>query len=203
MLTKTLVLLFILKPNRASIAGVTYMNDFDFEQRYRNLHECDPFYWHPLHLPEECADMFAKLIRSKINTPYTIMQEREPTFTLNELYNHVRAEMPYSNRHDDIKYGLRVHYGSFESYDRNRNIDYDTVPVEAQILELYQSRPRTPMDKLFELMRRDVKDNPSAPKITSIPYFGGVALYRQPVSYKTEAMIKRLSGAYAKAAYQP
>ncbi|CAH0716458.1 unnamed protein product, partial [Brenthis ino] len=61
----------------ASIAGVTYMDNFDFAQRYRDVNECNPFYWHPLHLPEECKQMFEKLIRSKLEslTPYTIVKE--------------------------------------------------------------------------------------------------------------------------------
>ncbi|XP_063373312.1 uncharacterized protein LOC134661255 [Cydia amplana] len=49
-----------------SVVGLTYRDDFDFEQRYRRVHECDPFYWHPLHLPEECADMYEQLIRNRL-----------------------------------------------------------------------------------------------------------------------------------------
>ncbi|XP_063634267.1 uncharacterized protein LOC134804887 [Cydia splendana] len=49
-----------------SVVGLTYRDDFDFEQRYRRVHDCDPFYWHPLHLPEECADMYEQLIRNRL-----------------------------------------------------------------------------------------------------------------------------------------
>ncbi|XP_063393284.1 uncharacterized protein LOC134678590 [Cydia fagiglandana] len=49
-----------------SVVGLTYMDDFDFEQRYRRVQDCDPFYWHPLHLPEDCADMYEKLIRNRL-----------------------------------------------------------------------------------------------------------------------------------------
>lgn len=50
----------------ASIAGVTFMDHFDFESRYRNDYECDPLYWHPLHLPEHCVEMYLTLITSRL-----------------------------------------------------------------------------------------------------------------------------------------
>ncbi|XP_045490132.1 uncharacterized protein LOC123690570 [Pieris rapae] len=181
MFIKIIMLLWLLKIKRASIAGVTYMDDFDFEQRYRNLHECDPFYWHPLHLPEECADMFAKLIRSRIKTPYRIVTEKEPFIASERFYN----------SHFD--------YNTLPVVDDTLPVDYGIVyPMET--VQLYK-RPRNPMDKLLDMLKRDVHNIPSAARIASIPYFGGVALYKQPVSWKTEAMIKQLSQAYAKAAY--
>ncbi|XP_021206152.1 uncharacterized protein LOC110385851 [Bombyx mori] len=73
----TLYAFSYLKITRQSITGVTYMDHFDFEDRYRDVYECDPFYWHPLHLPERCARMFEKLIRSKIvsRSPVRILAE--------------------------------------------------------------------------------------------------------------------------------
>ncbi|KAL4704294.1 hypothetical protein ACJJTC_012870 [Scirpophaga incertulas] len=61
-----------------SIAGITYMDDFDFESRYRNDHECDPFYWLPLHLPAHCLSIFERLIRKGIGKigPVKIVRER-------------------------------------------------------------------------------------------------------------------------------
>lgn len=44
------------------------MDGFDFEERYRNPNECNPFYWHPLHLPEECIKMYEQLIRANIGS---------------------------------------------------------------------------------------------------------------------------------------
>lgn len=59
------------------------MDDFDFEQRYRDVHECDPFHWYPLHLPPECNKMFTDLIRSNLgsSSPVRVVKEREnPNF---------------------------------------------------------------------------------------------------------------------------
>ncbi|CAK1554138.1 unnamed protein product [Leptosia nina] len=172
MLVNFLTLFAVLKVNLASIAGVTYMDDFDFDQRYRNLHECDPFYWHPLHLPEECAEMFEKLIRAKV-APYRVATER------------------VSSSFDSPQYSQFPVGESFE------NDPYIQVPID---IYPYAQRPQNAMDKLFDLLKRDVKDIPSYAKITTLPYLGTVALYRQPVSLKTEATIKRLSRDYGNAA---
>lgn len=69
-----------------SIAGVTYMDHFDFEDRYKNVNECNPFYWHPLHLPEQCAEMYEKILRSKIATsfPMRILKKQEHYIFSNE-----------------------------------------------------------------------------------------------------------------------
>lgn len=153
----------------ASIAGVTYMDDFDFAQRYRDVNECNPFYWHPLHLPEECKQMFEKLIRSKLEslTPYRIFKEKQDP-----------AEFVYS------------------TYRLNTPV-YTTEFVEP----FHKIQTWSPFEILFELLRSDVRDLPSAPTLAASPYFGIMALYRQPVSYKSVNMIKKLSKAYADSGY--
>ncbi|XP_059046125.1 uncharacterized protein LOC131841807 [Achroia grisella] len=71
----------LIRDSFQSIAGVTYMDDFDFADRYRDINECNPFYWHPLHLPEACAEMFNKLIRSRVSSmmPLRIMTRKYNT----------------------------------------------------------------------------------------------------------------------------
>ncbi|CAG9781836.1 unnamed protein product [Diatraea saccharalis] len=61
-----------------SITGVTYMDNFDFEERYRNVDECNPFYWHPLHMPEHCTKMFETLIRAGVGAfgPTKIVKDK-------------------------------------------------------------------------------------------------------------------------------
>lgn len=62
----------LIKLTVQSIAGVTYMDRFDFEERYRDVHECDPMHWYPLHLPPECALMYEELIRKSIASTFPI-----------------------------------------------------------------------------------------------------------------------------------
>ncbi|XP_037300020.1 uncharacterized protein LOC119190879 [Manduca sexta] len=88
-----LVQVVLIKITTQSIAGVTYMDHFDFEERYRDVYECDPFYWHPLHLPDHCAEMYEKLIRTKIasRAPVRIVKERDVVYNLN--YPFINAEI--------------------------------------------------------------------------------------------------------------
>ncbi|KAJ8737104.1 hypothetical protein PYW07_000375 [Mythimna separata] len=86
-----LVLCEIMVITSPSIAGVTYMDHFDFEERYRDANECNPLYWHPLHLPPYCAEVFEKLIRSRLakTAPLRIKRKREKQkYTYpEEIYN--------------------------------------------------------------------------------------------------------------------
>ncbi|XP_050360613.1 uncharacterized protein LOC126780307 [Nymphalis io] len=145
-----------------SIAGVTYMDNFDFEQRYRDVNECNPLYWHPLHLPDKCLEMFDKLIRSRMGSfsPYRIVEERP------EL-----SEFEYLD-------------------DPNHYMKY-SEPV-------YEIETMSPIEILFELLRKDISDIPSSPNLGISLDFGMMALYRQPISYKSVAMIKKLARAYSK-----
>lgn len=64
-----MIIIVSMKVASTSIAGITYVDDYGVESRYRNVHECDPFYWHPLHLPDYCAQMYERLIRSRLRGP--------------------------------------------------------------------------------------------------------------------------------------
>nr|XP_026499255.1 uncharacterized protein LOC113403045 [Vanessa tameamea] len=146
-----------------SITGVTYMDNFDFEQRYRDVNECNPLYWHPLHLPDKCLKIFDKLIRSRLDSfsPYRVVEERpdvpEFEYYLDDLKHHTQYSEP-----------------------------------------IYEVETASPFEILFELLKKDVKDNPSSPDLANSPYLGMMALYKQPISYKSVAMIKKVARAYSK-----
>lgn len=172
-----LIQLKLTEISHGSIAGVTYMDNFDFQDRYRNVYECDPFHWHPLHLPEYCAEMYANLITSRIakHRPVRVVREREQP--------------------EPVIYSLNQNYG-YPTYD---SPTYVYRPPNIEAMEAYERRPLSPYDKMLDLIRKDVERNPSAPAIGMMPNIGPVAVYHQPISKKSENMIKKISGAYAKA----
>lgn len=67
-----------IKFTEQSITGVTYRDHFDFEERYRDEHKCDPNYWHPLHMPEHCIKQYEKMIRSRTtrSKPLKVIKEK-------------------------------------------------------------------------------------------------------------------------------
>lgn len=146
----------------ASIAGVTYMDHFDFEERYRNINECNPLHWHPLHLPKKCTDMFEQAIRSRIAKyrPYRLVTRVEPP-----TINFYSPEI--------------------------------SLPLSFGYLQQFQLPPPSQWQILMDLLRLDVFESPSAPKMEMVPNVGLVASYHQPVSYKTAKMINKMSQAYA------
>ncbi|CAB3225191.1 unnamed protein product [Arctia plantaginis] len=159
-----------------SIAGVTYMDNFDFEERYKDVNECNPFYWHPLHLPEVCADMFEQLIRSKLakNNPVRVMRERDPY----DVYSLNPMQMDFSHPMYEI------------GTDGDASTTYG------------KRKPLTPYEKMLELLKKDIKKQPSVPKIGMLPHLGPVAIYNQEISKKSETMIKELATSYAKIGQQ-
>lgn len=158
------------------------MDDFDFEQRYRDVNECNPFHWHPLHLPEMCADMFEKLIRSKLakTKPIRIMRERNGD---EYAYNQQYYQQPgYPGPDRDFPYPI---------YEIGGSGDYG--------VERYSKRvPITPYEKMLELLKKDIKKEPSLPKLGVLPNLGPVAIYNQEISKKSEDMIKAVATAYGK-----
>ncbi|CAG4929787.1 unnamed protein product [Parnassius apollo] len=153
----------------SSIAGVTYMDHFDFEDRYRNVNECNPLYYHPLHMPEECMEMYEQLIRSNIASffgPMQVFKERNLDEINGELYS-------LSHSHNIQKTDLNLYISSM----RQR---------------------LSPLERMIEMIRYDAMRIPTAPEIRMAPQFGPVAMYRQPISSKSEKMIKKISGAYGK-----
>lgn len=165
------MLLYIVAPllstSHASITGVTYMDNFDFEERYRNINECNPLFWHPLHLPDDCAEIFEKAIRSgiKSNIPIRLAKERAPEV----------IEMP-------SPYGISSGFGA----------KVFQAPIRAEM-----SYYSPPFGNILELLSRDVKDHPRAPTVGLLPNVGLVALYQQPISRKSEKMIKKAARLYA------
>lgn len=67
-----------IKFTEQSITGVTFRDNFDFEERYRDDHECDPYYWHPLHMPEHCIKQYEEVIHSRVtrSKPFEIIKEK-------------------------------------------------------------------------------------------------------------------------------
>ncbi|CAH2226332.1 uncharacterized protein LOC120636604 [Pararge aegeria] len=168
-LTYTILLCGAIKVLVASITGVTYMDHFNFEQRYRDVNECNPFYWHPLHLPQECVQMFENLMRSRLNTlsPYRIVKERSVQApAVMYPYNYIYSPIITTEYKPDLQY----------------------LPVERKTPSQYEI--------LYELLKRDVQDLPSVPFLGVSPHLGVIAMYKQPVSYKSAAMIKKLARAY-------
>ncbi|XP_031767465.1 uncharacterized protein LOC116413293 [Galleria mellonella] len=153
----------LIKNSFQSIAGVTYMDNFDFEDRYRDINECNPFYWHPLHLPEACAEVFNKLNRSRVSSavPIRIMKRNDLTY-------------PF--------------------------VEYQSDPIEPIYntdFDYYKNALMSPYEKMLYLMWKDAINLPTAPKITTLPFLGPVALYHQPISKKSEAMVKQIAVAYS------
>ncbi|XP_073952393.1 uncharacterized protein [Choristoneura fumiferana] len=183
------ILNLLWRSSESSIAGVTYMDHFDFEERYRHVHECDPFYWHPLHLPEDCADMYEKLIRSKIpkNGAFRVLKERRPVYVDDSFSSDGDYQIPYN-----FEYTGNFHFytPSFPSFP------YPIKPVRG----FRMNREMTPYEKMLASVRRDVSNQPSYPTIQVMPNLGPVALYYQPISKKSESMIKKLSRTYGGAA---
>ncbi|XP_028177253.1 uncharacterized protein LOC114365030 [Ostrinia furnacalis] len=157
---------------KQSITGVTYMDHFDFEERYRNVYECDPLHWYPLHLPPECTKMYEELIRkgvaSMTNTPVKILKERESAF-----YN-------------------------LNPYALSSSVPLYEPPDSQESEEVYKyDIPRLPpYVKMFDMLRKDVRREPKAPVVTNLPGLGAVALYRQPISRKSGQYIKKIAGVY-------
>nr|XP_034839138.1 uncharacterized protein LOC117995255 [Maniola hyperantus] len=161
--TYTILLYDVIQIIVASIAGVTYMDHFDFEQRYRDVNECNPFYWHPLQLPQKCVQMFEHLIRSRLKTltPYRIVKER--------LAQPPALIYPY-------------------------NYVYSPIYTAKYLSD--ETKSPSQYEMLYELLKRDVQDLPSVPFLGVSPYLGVIAMYKQPVSYKSVTMIKKLARVY-------
>ncbi|XP_013161878.1 PREDICTED: uncharacterized protein LOC106113589 [Papilio xuthus] len=176
-LIKTLLLMKVAICIQASIVGVTYMDDFDFEERYRNVNECNPIYWHPLHLPKDCIDMYEKLIRSNLGSmgPLQLFKDR--------LFDEVE---------DDSEESYEYHHFAPE---------YLLPPVISGKKEvIYENRqPLSPVKKMIEMMRSDAMTIPTAPEIGIAPQYGPIAVYHQPVSKQSEKAIKEIAEAYQKA----
>lgn len=96
----------------ASIAGVTYMDQFDFESRYRDHYNCDPLYWHPLHLPDYCASMYAKLISSRLANPYQIRLV-EPVPKERTYHRNTRYE-----EYEDVHQKVQPEVKTYNHFDR-------------------------------------------------------------------------------------
>ncbi|KAJ8737733.1 hypothetical protein PYW08_000328 [Mythimna loreyi] len=165
-----LVLCKIIVITSPSIAGVTYMDHFDFEERYRDANECNPLYWHPLHLPPYCAEVFEKLIRARLatNTPVRIKRKREK-----QKYQYTYPEDIYE-------------------------FPYPVYQITSAEYETY-SPPINPYAEVLELLKKDIERDPSTPTVTVIPNLGPVALYKQGISKKSENYIKAMAEEYVKA----
>ncbi|XP_050684260.1 uncharacterized protein LOC126979092 [Leptidea sinapis] len=172
-----IVLSLLLRLTNSSITGITYMDDSDFRQKYRNVYECDPLYWHPLHLPDHCLEMFENLIRSGPTPPYTIVKERGASVSNFYTHNNYYYNSGISST-SGLLYALNDELFTFEK----------------------PKKSYSPFDKLFKQLRSDIEQLPSGPKISFIPNLGPAALYRQPISYKSENMIKKLAKLYANSA---
>ncbi|KAJ0183759.1 hypothetical protein K1T71_000182 [Dendrolimus kikuchii] len=149
-----------------SVAGVTYMDHFDFEERYRDVSECDPMYWHPLHLPSHCMNMFMKLITSRIakEFPVRIVARKE----------------------DGLMYGLS-----------NFGYSQPIYQIDTDVSDEYE-KSQSPFRQVLHLLQNDVQKQPIVPKMEVLPYLGLSAVYNQPISSKSEALMKAIADTYAK-----
>lgn len=86
-----------------SITGVTYRDNFDFEERYHDDHKCDPFYWHPLHMPEHCIKQYEKMIRSRVTRSKPIQVIKQKNKKHSYKYHAIDPEtLPSSNELNSI-----------------------------------------------------------------------------------------------------
>lgn len=181
---------------RQSITGVTYMDHFNFEERYTNVNECDPVYYYPLHLPHHCAKLFEKLIRSRVaavaNAPVKIVRERysyPPKY--DEFFNWDKGYSTFGSEF----YGLSHNGPNFGTlYDEPAYVSAERYEDALQYLPPYQ--------KMLELVRRDVYNNPTAP-VVGLSNSGPVAFYEQPISRHSEHFIKKIAQMYADAGRKP
>uniref|UniRef100_A0A2A4J0Z7 Uncharacterized protein n=1 Tax=Heliothis virescens TaxID=7102 RepID=A0A2A4J0Z7_HELVI len=207
-----------------SITGVTYMDHFDFEERYRDANECNPFYWHPLHLPAYCAHIFEKLIRARIatKTPVRITREREKIEVLQdtdysgEYHYHDHGRHNHQNRHFHYPHGS--HHPQFNYPEEIYQFPYPLYQITSAESESYSPPytkivPLSPYEEMLELLKEDIKKGPSSPTVTVMPELGPVALYNQAISKKSVNLIRAMAEAFVKAskkayeeyyaAYQP
>uniref|UniRef100_A0A2H1W345 SFRICE_032722 n=1 Tax=Spodoptera frugiperda TaxID=7108 RepID=A0A2H1W345_SPOFR len=177
-----------------SITGVTYMDNFDFEERYRDVNECNPFHWHPLHLPPYCVEIFEKLIRSRLasNTPVRIAREREKGGNGGQGHRH----------HDSSSSSSEYEHHHPHYPEQLYQFPYPLYQITSDEYESYspsQPLPMSPYEKLMKLLREDIKKDPSSPTVTVMPSLGPVALYNQAISQKSVNLIRELAEAYVKA----
>lgn len=117
------LLMVTARVGQATIAGLTYMDKMDYAERYRNVHECDPFYYHPLHLPDYCADMFEKLIRSRIGSRGALRV--------------IKAANPPRTRSYDYDSDVDVEYRKLTPYEEilfSLQQDVEDNPSSAQVM---------------------------------------------------------------------
>lgn len=170
------------KPSFHSIAGVTYRDDFDFEERYANVNECDPFYWHPLHLPEYCADRFEKLIRSRMGKHGRVKKVKKEKKMDQEVYSlHVPDIHVKYSVEENFGFGLPPHPEFV--WNEGKDVEIETL---------------SPYEQMINELRQDLVSHPSAPTIGYVPNIGPVAVYRQPISKSSRKIIKTLANAYKK-----
>ncbi|XP_064293065.1 uncharacterized protein LOC128682922 [Plodia interpunctella] len=179
------------KISTASITGVTYRDNFDFEERYYNPNECNPFYWHPLHLPEDCAELLSKAIRKKAYGPVRFMMTKP-------IY--VPRQPPVSNHQSRS----RTRCSPDESDDGIDGCNPIIIPkFESEIYQIDDYYPRrrnplSPYEQMLENLREDISYLPTAPKIAPVPGYGPVAFYQQPISKTSKNMILEIAKIYGK-----
>ncbi|KAH9637297.1 hypothetical protein HF086_006941 [Spodoptera exigua] len=183
-----------------SITGVTYMDNFDFEERYRDVNECNPFYWHPLHLPPYCVDIFEKLIRSRLasSTPIRITRERE------KGGNHQHDSSSYLSENNNNHYHHHHHHPQYNYPEQLYQFPYPLYEITSADDESFSSSntktlPLSPYELLIKLLKEDIKKEPSSPTVTVMPSLGPVALYNQAISRKSVNLIRQIAEAYVKA----
>lgn len=148
-----------------SIASVTYMDHFDFEDRYRDVTKCDAMYWHPLPLPSHCMDMFMKLIRSTISNDFPV-----------RIGTNREDGLIYLNDYKDVQ---------------------PMYLIDTHILEDYV-KSQSPYQQVLHYLQKDIKKRPVKPKMEVLPYLGLSAIYKQPISRKSEGFIKAMADMYSK-----
>nr|XP_021187958.2 uncharacterized protein LOC110374533 [Helicoverpa armigera] len=189
-----------------SITGVTYMDHFDFEERYRDANECNPMYWHPLHLPAYCAHIFEKLIRARIatKTPVRITREREKVEIPQDSDSSEEDHHHHHHKPRHLHQPQEFHHPQFNYPEEIYQYPYPLYQITSAEYESYsppytKTEPLGPYEEMLRLLKEDIQKGPSSPTVTVMPELGPVALYNQAVSKKSVKMIRSMAEAFVKA----
>lgn len=200
-MTLLIIKIFVTKQ---SIVGITYHDEFNFEDKYRNVNECNPFYWHPLHLPEQCAEMYANLIRSRaasaVGRPVRIVTRKERPKRMGTKSSKLDEDIYFLRRY--YKYNMVPEYDhpidETEYIYDDHNDDQNDYTYEEQFAQEELIKNLSPYDKMLELLKIDISKNPAAP-VVGMSNYGPIAMYRQPISKKSKVVINKITRAYARA----
>ncbi|XP_049885493.1 uncharacterized protein LOC126380257 [Pectinophora gossypiella] len=193
--------------SETSIAGVSYRDHFDFEERYKNQHICDPTYWHPLHMPDHCLKKYEKVIRSQIiamNPGKTLRKKEIESFSnllkqaekeRQKTQSSVQFDVQFQDIETEYPRYTPQHLGYLQEDDDEEEDDELTA-----IGYMLSQRSKLPYEVMLEMVQRDAWRLPTIPFVGLLPYLGAATVYQQPISENTEDIIKKVAHVYSDAA---